>query len=224
MGSSSGTSRSSARTCSRSSAAAAASASVGIRSVAVLPGKTALKMHDPAWPQQPQRGGQVPAELLPVGVAEHQVVGGVGEPGQHLEGEAADEPVPAGREARGHIGGSGQPLVLRLDVNSGQDGARAHAPEQPDARRAAAGTDLHYRPGADSRGDEAQRGARQLAHGCCSAYLSRVPPGADERVVLGQEVIDVGESACRDGNGYLPGCMVRRRRSLAAARPREPAG
>ena len=84
--------------------------------------------------------------------------------------------------------------MLGLDVNRGQDGARAHAAQQVDAGCAAAGANLHDRSRTDRCGHEAQRCAGQRANRCRPAYLGGVPPGADERVVLGQEIIDVGES------------------------------
>ena len=97
-----------------------------------------------------------------------------------------------------------EPLVLGLDVDCGQDRPSAHASQQVDAGCAAASADLHDRSRTYRRGHEAERCAGQRANRCGPAYLGGVPASADERVVLGQEVVDVAESAGRDGNGYLP--------------------
>jgi hypothetical protein len=94
-----------------------------------------------------------------VGVAEHQVVGTVGEPGQDLVRLAADEPVPVGCEPGLGVGLARQPLVLRVNVDAGQHAVLTHPAEQPNARGTAAGAYLDHRTGAERRGDEPQRGA-----------------------------------------------------------------
>jgi predicted O-methyltransferase YrrM len=63
---------------------------------------------------------------------DYLVEGAVGEARQDVEGLPADQPVPVGRESGFGERLAGQPLMLRLGVDAGQDRVRAHAPEQPD--------------------------------------------------------------------------------------------
>ena len=96
-GSSTGTSRSSCRTCSLRSRMASGARVVpaGIGDPAA--GQRVVERHHPARTQQPQRRDQVVRVLLLIGVAEHQVVRAVGETGQHVQGFPADQPVAVRR-------------------------------------------------------------------------------------------------------------------------------
>ena len=117
-----------------------------------------VERHDAARPQQPQRLLQVAGVLPLVGVAEDQVVGAVGQPGQHVERLAGDQPDPVGRDAGLGEGLAGRPVVLGLHVDRGEHPVRAHPAQQPHRADAGAGADLHDRLGADGGGQDREGG------------------------------------------------------------------
>ena len=118
-----------------------------------------VERHDPARTEQPQRLVEVGAVLQLVAVGEDQVVVAVGEPGEDLERVPGDQPHPLRGDAGLGEGLLGEPLVLRLGVDGGEDAVGAHAAEHPDAGHAGAGADLDDGAGLGHRGQEAQRGA-----------------------------------------------------------------
>ncbi len=140
--------------------------------------------HDAAGPQQAQGGGQVARVVVLVRVAEDDVVAPIGEAGQYVRRLAADEPVPVGREARLDERLARQPLMLRVDIDAGQDPVGTHAAEQPDTRGAAAGADLDHRPGGHRGGDEPQGRARGRADRRRPAHVGGVAPSHQQRLVL----------------------------------------
>jgi leucyl aminopeptidase len=137
--------------------------------------------HDATDPEQAQRGRQVGGVLMLVGVAEHQVVGAVGEAGQHVAGLAADEPVPVGREPGLGERLARKALVLGVNIDAGQHAVLAHPAEQPDAGGPTARADLDHRPGGQRRRDEPQGRARRGADRRRSAHAGGIAPGVQQR-------------------------------------------
>jgi hypothetical protein len=95
--------------------------------------KRVVERDDAARAQQPQRLAQVLAVLGLLPVAEHEVVGLVGEPGQHFERRTADQAGAGRREAGVGVRLLGHPLVLGLDVDRGQQAVGMHPTQQPHA-------------------------------------------------------------------------------------------
>ena len=85
-----------------------------------------------------------------VAVDEDEVVVAVGEPGEHVERGAGDGAGALGRDAGLGERLAGQPLVLGLDVDRGQDAVGAHAAQQPEPGDAGAGADLDHRAGLET--------------------------------------------------------------------------
>ena len=139
---------------------------------------------DAARAEQAQPGRQVLRVGGLVGVAEHQVVGSVGQPGQHVERAAEDQPRLVGGEAGLRERLARQAVVLGLGVHAGEHAAWAHAAQQPDAGAAAAGADLHDRARTDRGREEPQRGTRGRLHGHGAAEVRGVGSGGEQRLVL----------------------------------------
>ena len=99
----------------------------------------------------------------------------------------------------------GQPLVLGLDVDGGQDAVGAHAAQQPEAGDAGAGADLDDGAGLEHGGQEAQGGAAAGADRD-HADLVGARAGGGEHVVLGDVLLGVGPARGLDGPGR--GLMV----------------
>ena len=78
----------------------------------------------------------------------------VGQPGEDVEGGAGDRPHALGSHPGLGVGLAGEPLVLGLDVDGGQDPVAAHPAQQPGARNAGAGADLDDRAGVQHGGQE----------------------------------------------------------------------
>ena len=167
IGSSSGTTRSSILTMSASSRAPS-SAGPASR------GRASLKTDDAARAEQPDARGQVLGVGDRVRVTEHEVVRAVGQPRQHVERPAQDEPGLVGREA-----GLGE----RPCAPSG--GTPARCPRWSARRRGACRGAARCRScrsrcrsprprlRRDRGREEPQRGARGGCHWHCPAEVSR---------------------------------------------------
>ena len=154
---------------------------------------------------------EVVGVLRLVAVAEHQVVVAVGEPGEHVERGAGDQPDPLRGDAGLGERLLGQPLVLGLGVDGGEHAVGAHAAQQPDAGDAGAGADLDDRAGLGHRGQEAQRGAAAGADRD-DADLLGAGAGRGQHLVLGDELLGVGPARrlqSRDDDGLPRRCPCR---------------
>ena len=120
-------------------------------------GRRAVHDDHAARAQQPYTFDHVVRLVERVGVDEHQVIGVVGQPGQHFLGSAADQPGPRRADARVGEGLLGDPLVFRLDVDGGQHAVVAHPGQQPQAADAGAGADLDDGLSAAEFGQQAQQ-------------------------------------------------------------------
>ncbi len=152
-----------------------------------------------AGPQQPHALLEVLGVLQLVGVAQHQVVRPVGQPGQHLQGRPADQARAVRRDAGLGERLAGGLLVLVLDVDAGQHAVLRHAVQQPQSRDTGAGADL----------DDGARGQRGREHpqrrpdarlDGGAAELLGPGPGPLEDLVLLDEPLRV-----RPGRGLLSG-------------------
>ncbi len=161
--------------------------------------------HDAAHPEQPERGLQVVRVLARVRVTEHQVVGAVGQPGQHVQGPAQDQPVAVGHEPGLGERLAGHPLALGLHVHAGQHAVRPHAAEQPDAGGATAGADLHHGAGVDGRGQEPQGGPAGRPDRLAAAQVLGAGPGLEQWFVLGQISVRIAEGRVYARDDFLPG-------------------
>ena len=177
MGSSSGTSLSSLPTMSASSRAPSVGRPRAGR-------QHVVEYDDAARPEQPHPCRQVLRVGGLVGVAEHQVVGAVGQPRQHVERAAEDEPRLVGGEAGLRERLARQPVILGLGVHAGEHAAGTHAAQQPDAGAAAAGTDLYDRARRYRAREEPQRGTRGRRHGHGPAEVLGVGSGGEQRFIL----------------------------------------
>jgi hypothetical protein len=164
--------------------------------------------HHPSGAQQPDRLAEAGGVLGLVAVHEHDVVVAVGEPGEHVERGAGDGAGALGRDAGVVEGLAGQPLVLGLDVDGGQDAVRAHPAQQPESGDAGPGADLGHRAGVEHRGEEAQRRAATGADRDHPDLLGALA-GADQDVVLRDEGLRVGPALVTDRVRHL--CNVARR-------------
>jgi hypothetical protein len=90
---------------------------------------------------------------------------------------------PAGDAGLGQRG-LGQPLVLALGVDAGEDAALPHAGQQPQRRDAGAGAELDDGLGARGGGQEAQRGAGGGST-APTPDLGRPLPRGEQRRLLG---------------------------------------
>jgi hypothetical protein len=171
--------------------------------------------------QQPQRLGEVVGVLVLVAVAEHEVVVAVGEPGDHVECGAGDEPEALGREARLDEALLGMALVLGLGVHRGEDALRTHPAQQPQPGDAGSGADLDDCACFEHRCQEAEgrTGSRPDRH---DADLLGPCAGAGQDLVLGHELLGVGPARglhWRD-DGDLLTCVALSNRTLPSARGR----
>jgi hypothetical protein len=172
-----------------------------------------VKGHDAARTQQAERRGQVLRVLTLVGITEHQVIGAVSEPGQDLQSAAGDQPVASSAEAGSHEHASGQPVMLRLGVDRGQNGAFAHPAQQPQARGSATGPDLDNGARVNGGGQETQDRAGQRRHRDRTANSFSVRTGLEKRFVLNDEFVQYS-CAVRAEDGCL---RLRSRNPLRAA-------
>ena len=161
--------------------------------------------HDAAGAQQAGGLLDVAGVALLVGVDEHDVVGAVGHPPQHVDGPSGDHPGALVGDARRRVRLLGRPLVLRLDVDGGEDAVRGHALEQPEPGDAGPGPDLDDRPGAHGRGDHPQGGPAARADRRAAQLLATVPRLLGN-LALGDEVLGVppaGRLLCAHGSTLL---------------------
>ena len=127
--------------------------------------------------------------------------------GEDVERGARDGAGALGRDAGVGEGLTGQPLVLGLDVDGGQDAVRAHPAQQPEPGDARAGADLGHRAGVEHRGEEAQRGTATGADRDHPDLLGALPR-AGQDVVLRDEGLRVGPALLTDRVRHL--CNVAR--------------
>ena len=158
------------------------------------PAAERARQHEgPAGAQQALGGGGHRHVLARVVVDEHQVVGAVGEPGQHVQGPPGDDPGPRRRVAGRGEDPPGDPLMLRLEVDRGEDAVAAHAAQQPPAAHPRAGADLDDGLGVADRGDDPQRRALAPAD-AGDAQLGGLLTGCGEHRILQHVAVDeVGE-------------------------------
>ena len=173
---------------------------------------------DPAAPQQPQRLVGVGVVLERLGVQEHEVVGAVGEPRQHVEGAAGDEPgaVRCGRRPRERL--TRPPAGSRPRRRSSSGRRRRACP--------AAGTGptplprcRPPRPSAPRPWPPGPAARRPPRANPAAAELVAPGAGADQHVVLVDERLGVrpaGGRRCADGRP--PGSMCRARAGPARTR------
>jgi hypothetical protein len=158
-----------------------------------------VERDDTARSQQPDRLRQVVAVLRLRRVAEDQVVAAVGQPRQHVECAAGDQPASSGGDACFRQRLTRDPLVLAFDVDRRQHALRRHPTQQVDRRDARAGADLDDRARGKGRREEAEHrtATRTDRYG---AELGPAPARGEQRLVLRQPRL-----------GELPGPVRERR-------------
>ena len=170
-------------------------------------------MHDDraARSQQPHAFDDELRLVDRIGVDEHQVVGLVGQPGEHFLRPPADQPGPRRPDAGLGERLLGQPLMLGLDVDRGQHAVVAHARQQPQPADAGARADLDDRLGAGQLGQHAQQCADRGGDRARADVDGALAGGGDDRV-LGDR-----PSACVTiDSARLCGRALRTRRRMPA--------
>jgi hypothetical protein len=119
-----------------------------------------------------------------VAVDVDEVVGAVGEAGDHVERAARDESGAGRAHVEVEEGLPCGALVLALDVDRGEDTVVGHAVEQPEPGDPGAGADLGHRAGADGRGEQAEHRARPGADRGDAQFLGAGPRAGDDLVLL----------------------------------------
>ena len=148
--------------------------------------------HDqPARAQQPPRLLEVRGQVRQPGVAEHQVVAGVGEPGQHLGGSAGDQagarrsaPRPR-RRSPGPAPGARLSVSMLVSTPSGTIPRSSQSPLTP------VPVPISTTARARSRGREQAQGRARRGADRLHADLGRPGAGRLQRGVLGQPALDV---------------------------------